>query len=219
MTDEAAYVLFPNDRPADPPASPQIAHAAAVVTGAMDAAPSPDQAQAPTTVAREGAETPDPATKLFPSETGATEEKATGEVTEFFDGHRMDALKDGDDGRAEALQSASGALLDDVRASGGLAADLAEALGYVRSNLDRPFGLAASEAELQAGESKAMGELANEYRGDTVRLSADLGAARRLIDHLEERAPGTKASLEFSGAGNDPRLIRLAIKEARRRGL
>ena len=47
----------------------------------------------------------------------------------------------------------------------------------------------------------------------------NLGAARRLIDHPEERAPGNKASLEFSGAGNDPRLIRLAIKEARRRGL
>jgi hypothetical protein len=46
----------------------------------------------------------------------------------------------------------------------------------------------------------------------------DISAAQAFIRDLEVIAPGTIASLERTGAGNDPRLVRSAIKEARRRG-
>ena len=49
-------------------------------------------------------------------------------------------------------------------------------------------------------------------------LDADLNAARQLIADLDKLTPGLIDSLEASGAGNNPRLIRTAISEARRRG-
>jgi len=46
---------------------------------------------------------------------------------------------------------------------------------------------------------------------------ADLDAARRFISDVEKIAPGTISTLEATGSGNDPRLIRKAIAEAKRR--
>lgn len=47
---------------------------------------------------------------------------------------------------------------------------------------------------------------------------ADLGLARRFIADLEVVSPGTIDTLNRTGAGNDIRLIRKAVAEARRRG-
>jgi hypothetical protein len=46
----------------------------------------------------------------------------------------------------------------------------------------------------------------------------DLSAARAFIRDLDAVSPGLIDSLHFSGAGNDAKLVRAAIKEARRRG-
>ncbi|RUU85473.1 hypothetical protein EOB59_31980 [Mesorhizobium sp. M7A.F.Ca.MR.176.00.0.0] len=46
----------------------------------------------------------------------------------------------------------------------------------------------------------------------------DISIARRFIADMELVSPGVVASLERHGAGNDPRLVRAAIKEAKRRG-
>jgi hypothetical protein len=47
---------------------------------------------------------------------------------------------------------------------------------------------------------------------------ADINLARRFVADLETVSPGTIATLERTGAGNDLRLIRKAIAEAKRRG-
>jgi hypothetical protein len=47
---------------------------------------------------------------------------------------------------------------------------------------------------------------------------ADINIARRFVADLEAVAPGTIATLERTGAGNDLRLIRKAVAEAKRRG-
>jgi hypothetical protein len=65
------------------------------------------------------------------------------------------------------------------------------------------------EAEMATG----MAALADEGVTD-----ADLGLARRFVADLEIIAPGTIASLSLTGAGNDLRLVRAAIREAKRRG-
>lgn len=216
MPEDPAYVLFPSDAPAGAvPLSRQVQSTIEQQTNPASLVfPNESAPPPPETNPKD-----DAADRLFRSDTGAAEARAASEVESFFGGHRLDAIKDRQDDRAEALQVAGQELLADVKASGGLAADLAEAIGFVRENMDRPFGLAATAEQLQASEARTMDALAEEYAGDASRMQADLNAARRLIDHLEAKAPGTKASLAHSGAGNDPRLIRLAIKEARRRGL
>jgi hypothetical protein len=159
----------------------------------------------------------DLSTKLFPTDAGDGDKKASDRFTNMMGDYRMSAFKDGDEARANELQQASTALLDDVRQSGGLASDLAEALGIVHAGMDR-FGPATAD-EMEASRAKAMETLTAEYGGDSARMNADLASARRLIERMEQRAPGTMASLDYSGAGNDPRLIKMAIREAKRRGL
>ncbi|NJL06807.1 MAG: hypothetical protein HC900_00020 [Methylacidiphilales bacterium] len=136
-------------------------------------------------------------------------------MTGILGSFAISAFNDGDADRGRALQAASVSLLEDVKASGGLASDLAEALGYFREASDR--FTPATEEENQAGMAKALAALQAE-RTDHAALDSDLAAARRLIAEMDKKTPGLIEQLELSGAGNDPRLIRAAIKEARRRG-
>lgn len=234
MSDEIAHALFPNDAPSgsSPPAWVQASRATAPDVQKSSEAASSASRVFPSEMAsrpagllttkdlegqqRAGAES-EVASLLFPTDTADGDKKAADSFTNMMGDYRLSAIKDGDEARGNELQQASATLLDDVKQSGGLATDLAEALGLVHAGMDR-FGAATPE-ELEASQAKAMDLLTSEYGGDAAKMGADLASARRLIEHVEKKAPGTMASLEYSGAGNDPRLIKLAIKEAKRRGL
>jgi hypothetical protein len=90
--------------------------------------------------------------------------------------------------------------------------DPAEFTRLVGFNLTRMD--AAAQGLEKAPYASSMALLQSE--GVTV---ADLNTARAFVGDLDIVAPGTIASLQLSGAGNDPRLIRAAIKEAQRRGI
>lgn len=93
------------------------------------------------------------------------------------------------------------------------APDVREALDIMREHQGNTVAGPVSAEALEAGYASGMAALADE--GVT---SADLNAARAFISDLEKIAPGTIRSLEATGAGNDPRLIRKAVAEAKRRG-
>lgn len=234
MTD-AAHVLFPNDAPrsAEPPPLHGLGPAASANATALDAASIMFPNDAPAALAAAGpagkagtgqndgkppaapaGEEVDAARALFKNEPGA-DDAAAREVTETLGSFAISAANDGDMDRCHALQAASVSLLEDVKTAGGLASDLAEALGYVKAAADR--FTPATEEENQAGMAKALATLQAE-RNDHDALASDTLAAHRLIVEMDKKTPGLIEQLELTGAGNDPRLIKAAIKEARRRG-
>jgi hypothetical protein len=205
MTDPA-HVLFPNDVPTSAaPAAGAPGPAGAAGTGQGDAKPPALAAGDPQA---------DAARSIFKNEPGA-DDAAARDVTDTFGSFAVSAFNDGDADRGRALQAAGTTLLEDVKAAGGLASDLAEALGYVREAANR--FTPATEEENQAGMAKALDVLRAE-RTDHAALASDILAAHRLIIDMDKKTPGLIEQLELTGAGNDPRLIKAAIKEARRRG-
>ncbi|MEZ0170768.1 hypothetical protein [Microvirga sp. TS319] len=194
---DAASVLFPNDTPSKPievPDGPVQVHRA--------------EQRLATDPARDNAG--DTASQLFSTEGKPFE---GGAVTDFFDGFALSAAGDGDTDRASALQSASEALVSDFKSAGTDSADLAEAFAIVKERQADTMAGPVSAEKLQEDFASAMASL--ETDGVTI---ADIDLARRFVADLERKAPGTMASLEATGAGNDPRLIRKAISEAKRRG-
>ena len=132
-------------------------------------------------------------------------------LTSFFDQAALAAMQEGNRDHANEISQSGKAMVADMKAAGTPADLLKSALhAYHESaseglNEDQQAEVAqATVAELQA-----------EY-GPT--FERDLGAARALIEDLEKVTPGLIESLEATGAGNNPKLIRAAIKEAARRG-
>lgn len=223
MTSEASYILFPNDAPV-PLRTPEYFKV--------------QQSEAEARLMR--SEKPDAdaaATRLFPNESAGAADTAKPAVAEgqnvadrlfpkdsqdfdstsaadFFDGFANSAVADGDVDRAQALNAAGEALIDDARTAGTQAADLTAALDIVR---ERQGDTVAAPSEEKRGEefASSMAAIQAECGEDYLH---DLGAAQAFIRDLEIIAPGTIASLNHTGSGNDIRLIRAAIKEARRRG-
>ncbi|MCZ8133437.1 MAG: hypothetical protein O9248_00150 [Rhodobacteraceae bacterium] len=231
-------VLFPSDAPAQAPEwfKARQSEAEARLMGRHDAhsaqanalfpSDAKGHAPAPQRPAAPQAKPNDPtAAALFPSEGQKTERmsdegfkdaapyegaKALGG---FFDGFAGSAIAEGDTDRAEELQAAGAALTKDFASAGTDPAELADALSIVRErHADTAFG-PVSEEKLVADYNATMSSLAEE--GVSI---ADIDAARAFIADLELVAPGTMQTLEATGAGNDARLIRKAIAEARRRG-
>lgn len=220
---DAAHVLFPNDAPAGSSRAPEwwvadrtaaehrlrgIGHAPAPDRDPTAAAlfPSEVSAKPEATAGNNG---DDPERALFPKDVAAFDEKG---LRSFMDGFRLSAIGEGDRDRADALGQAADALAADFAHAGTDHADLQEALSVIHERqadtlVDVP--LERIEAERVAG----MAALAAEGITD-----AELNAARAFVADLEKIAPGTKLSLERTGAGNDLRLIRKAISEAKRRG-
>ena len=186
--DQSANLVFPNDAPAAPQRD---------TPGAGHTAQKPADA--------------DIAGKLFPSEADRFDDAP---INSFFDGFSLSALSDGDSERAGELQSARDAFIADAKKAGADARELSAALDIVKENQGNNFGsIDPDKAEAAFAESTS---LMRQELGDT--FDADIGIARAFILDLEKIAPGTIASLERTGAGNDPRLIRSAIREAKRRG-
>lgn len=134
-------------------------------------------------------------------------------VTDMLEGFANSAVADGDIDRADELHAASEAFSADFEAAGTPPEDVAEIMAIYK---DAQSGLIAgpvSAERLEAEQAAGLSLLADEGVTD-----ADLGAARSLIADMERIAPGTMASLEATGAGNDLRLVRKVIAEAKRRG-
>ena len=134
-------------------------------------------------------------------------------VTSYIEGFAGSAIAEGDTARADELQAAGAALTQDFAKAGTDPADLTEAFAIVKErHADTAFG-PVSEEKLVADYNATMSNLAEE--GVSI---SDIEAARAFIADLELVAPGTVRTLEATGAGNDARLIRKAIAEAKRRG-
>jgi hypothetical protein len=214
MTDPA-HILFPADAPAMQIASAQR-NATALQRAEPAAAPDPAatmfsndaaRAAAPAQTAKET----DPAKTLFRDDAKTFDDKP---ANDFFTGFALSARNDGDADRADALTSAGEALIADAKDAGTDAAELTAALDVVRERQGdtlTPITPEKLEADFATGMAAVQAEFGDNHM-------ADLSAARAFIRHLDTIAPGTIDSLERTGAGNDMRVIRAAIKEAKRRG-
>lgn len=197
---DSASILYPNDKPAAsaPPEwfSADIAAAESRLMGKVDGNDTQE---------RDGAET------LYDESEQANQFRDE-DVASFFNQQALNAVKDDDPERAEALGQASKALAADMRAAGTSSKEFGEALTIINE--------VAYEAKSDADRERAhAATLAGLERDLGPTFQSDLDAARLFIQDLEKVAPGTIASLEQTGAGNDHRLIRKAIKEAKRRGV
>lgn len=221
MTD-ASHILFPNDapKPAGVPeyVKAQQAAAEARLLGsqkrdlAQDRANVmfPSDAQAAAKPAANGDHT-DAAEKLFADDAKQSFDDKV--VSDFTDHAILGAFADGDKERGEELKTATFALTENFRAAGTDSNELKAAFEIVneRNDMIVPPPPEQVEADFEAGMTTLQAELGSS-------LQSDLSAARAFIRDLETVAPGTIATLEHNGAGNDLRLVRAAIKEAKRRG-
>jgi hypothetical protein len=133
----------------------------------------------------------------------------------FFDGFAASAMGDGDKERADAFGQSRDALIADAKAAGTDSKEFASALDIVRERQGDTVAGPVSEERLARDFEASMTGLRAEF-GE--RLDGDLAAAQAFIRDLETVSPGVIRSLESTGAGNDSRLIRIAMREARRRG-
>lgn len=217
-TSDPAYILFPGDAPIpkEPPEwhVAQRSEAEARLMRKAPTAPDPAAAalfpsDAPKTAAPidKDASVED---KLFPDEKKVEFDDKV--ARSFFNGFAMSAAADGDADRARALEAAGEAIVADAIKAGTNAADLSDALNIVK---DRQGDFAPSEEKMATDFASSMESLQAEY-GET--FQSELGAAHAMLRDIELIAPGTMASLDRTGAGNDMKLIRIAIREAKRRG-
>jgi len=171
------------------------------------------------------------AATMFPSDAGRTDgpaRPAAGEppalfkdapefdarpVEAFMSGFAQSAIADGDLGRADALAAAGEALVADFKAAGTDGYFVSDALDIVRERQGDTLAGPVPVERLEADMASALETLATEGISD-----AELNAARALISDLDRVAPGTVESLIATGAGNDLRLVRMAVAEAKRRG-
>lgn len=129
----------------------------------------------------------------------------------LFNQFSQQAMQDGDADRAAQWTEVGDGLIHDLANSGASSEDLNAALmGFQEALSDGPQVRAENQA-------RTMQALRDQY-GD--RVDRELASARRLIQHLDATvAPGLVDTLERTGAGSNLRVIKAAIKEARRRGM
>lgn len=226
MSDDPSHILFPSDAPSKPAAAPEwfsanISAAEQRLSGrAADASPAGKPGvDASLIFKNEGPKAPVDTTgktvedALFPDDAAKAAEFDPSVVSGFLDAYTISAIENGDTARAGALKHATAALADDFRQAGTSTETLQEAFDIVRSSNDRIHPITPEDAQqgMQAGLATLQSELGDNFQ-------SDLTAARMFLRDLETVSPGVFASLERNGAGNDPRLVKAAIREARRRG-
>jgi len=171
-----------------------------------DDRPAGQPARAPARTQLEARDDDQPATLTYDDAAGFD---GTAAVSMFAQ-RALAAQADGNAESASEWLAAGQALVGDMKAAGTPADDFNAAL--------RALNEADSEAltpeQRAERHDAAMTQLQAELGPN---LESDLALARQLIERLDEQAPGLIPSLEESGAGDDPRLIRLAIREAKRR--
>lgn len=206
---DPAHMLFPNDAPKSQQ-PPTGGGSAPVLRSPVATVIEPGKVAEPATPAGPAAKSDGAASVLFKDDAVDHGAKA---VTEILDGFANSAISDGDGGeRSRSIELARDGLLADAKAHGLDTAELSEAMAVVK---ERQADSITEPTPEQA--EQRMTEALDVCRAEGI-TDVDLGLARRFIADLEVVSPGTAATLERSGAGNDLRLIRAAIKEARRRG-
>jgi hypothetical protein len=186
-----ATVLYPDDAPNDPPSADQV---------------------------RSGEAAPvDQPTVGKPNDRAAT---MYGEDATAFDPQNLQSMmmsrmltanQQGDEEWMQSISAAQDGLAADMEAAGTSTADFDEAFHIV----NQYTGDDLPDEKREAMRETTVTELSAEW-GDEA--EANLNIARSFIRDLEKVAPGTIDTLERSGAGNDPKLIRKVVAEAKRRG-
>jgi hypothetical protein len=223
MMSDHAHILFPSDVPAPAPQQPpdwfSVRQSSAEarlagIHGDGAAAKAPEGGKAGISASPTG-----PADKAKPDDVAATLFKDDAvsfdakPVADIFDGFANSAISDNDGGeRYRAVEAAKGGLIADAKAHGMDAKDLSEAMAVVKERqADGMFEPTPEQAEQRMAEGLAACR-------DEGMADADINLARRFVADLELIAPGTIDTLNRTGSGNDIRLIRKAIAEAKRRG-
>ncbi len=207
MSDIDASIMFPSDAVKPGPDMNRMAFARedaamrlmrradpAVADPADDAEPTPSQ-------------TDDVAKLLFSDD-------ATPDYAELIDGELADryrtASADGDTEHADAIEHAQIALAADFRDAG----TDPDAIKIVFSEV-RQSAMMTDMTHEQAEKSYADGLAAVAAAGYS---EAELQGARQLVADLDRVSPGVIDSLSRFGAGNSPKVIAAAVREAKRRG-
>ena len=207
MTDlDPASILFPNDVPKSPVSTPEW-FSVNRTTAENRLMGNHGNEATPANPAGEQAD--DTAAMLFKDDAARKDVDYERVVGGELDQVALDAIKDGDQERVSALRAATAALTDEFRSAGAPPEEVAEAFSILR---DRPMAEPTPEEREEYFQSAVA---ALQHDGVT---DAELNAARAMIRDYEQIAPGTIASLERYGAGNDPKLVKLAIAQAKRRG-
>ncbi|WEO63540.1 hypothetical protein [Rhizobium rhizogenes] len=205
----AAAILFPNDAPRSEPPAAADAIRSPTLTLPESLVARSDNSHSPTSEQPTARDEADAAKVLFGNT--ADDIDYDGLVRSELDDYIGDAIKGGDAAQADALKHASRALADEAFTHDTDPDDMKQALRIVRQSR-------------QSFNAPTAQEAADSYQAgmDAVRTAgitdADLSAARQYVAYLDRVAPGTIESLERHGAGNDPKLVQLVIREARRRG-
>lgn len=208
---DPAHILFPSDAPKVDPSYDFQGIAKGAAEARLLRRADPDASNVfPGEAGKanpDAGESDDIAAKLFQDEAKADYDQImSGELDQYT----LGAVQDGDTDRADALKYATSALADDMRAAGTDASDLKEAFEIVRHSAGM---VPPTHEQREASFNEGMTAVQAAGISDT-----DLSAARAFIRDLETVSPGVVASLNAHGAGNDIRLIRKAVAEARRRG-
>ncbi|MER8783237.1 hypothetical protein NKH60_18605 [Mesorhizobium sp. M1006] len=220
---DPAYVLFPGDAPSKPAQAPdwyqaQRSAAEQRLTGTHD---KPDAAAAVVFTSERKAEAPPPAGKdddaaaiLFRNDALKPDAAISEALAGRMEGYELDARLSGEGERADELASAMSSLTADFSKHGTSEHDVKDMMELLHDGKAR----FAPPTETEAGEaySRGMEVLASEY-ADEAAMQTDLAIARRFVADLSTVSPGVIETLEASGMGSDPRMIRLAIREAKRR--
>jgi hypothetical protein len=207
---EVAHVLFPGDapKPTEVPEYFKARQSAAEMRLLGSQKPAASGQQSDDT-GKDGEAEPDAAT-LFPTEKQGFDESV---VTDLLDNRVLSAVADGDKERAEELKAATSALTENFKTAGTDSKELRSAFDVVRERSD--FLTPPTAEQITAEFNSSMDTLKSELGGT---FDSDLRAARAFIRDLETVSPGVVHTLEHGGGGNDLRLIRAAIKEAKLRG-
>lgn len=217
---DPSHVLFPSDVPSKPdaPADDGLRSPTLTPTWTIKAPAAADPARSSA-----GQTSSDAAEMLFGEDARKPSEKAGqdfltdnsgqfAEVSSVMDRAVLDAFGEGEKERGEALKLARDAIIDDALDHGTDKETMNEAFAALQEVNGASLG-DLNEEQLAASYSAGMAAVQAASISDD-----DLNAARAFIRDMEEIAPGTIASLERRGAGNDIRIIRKAVNEARRRG-
>jgi hypothetical protein len=215
---DAASILFPNDAPkaAAPPAWFTTSQNQAEARLSGQHSGRDEQASAMFPNEGKAAEDPAPAGKDDDKAAAIFKDERTFDpepVKNFVSGFALTALADGDVERARELEAAGDALAADFEAAGSDGKDLAEALDIVRQRQGDTLAGPISDETIEAERVSSLNELRSAGVSDQ-----DLDRARKFVADLDRVAPGTIHSLTATGAGNDLKVIRAAVREAKRRG-
>lgn len=223
MSDDISHILFPSDAPKQVSVPDYVKAETAAAELRLSGRHPARSDQADRMFPSENGKQPEPgidpaddtAAKLFADDVPAGDKAIAEALAARMEGYELDARLEGDEERANELQEAMSTLTADFSKKGTAATDVAEMTELLHEGKAR----IASPTEDEAREAfdSGIAALAEGYSSPND-LNADIRRAQRFVSDLAKVTPGVIETLERSGMGSDPRMVRLAIREARRRG-